>query len=346
MRQIIPYILIWLGCWCLYFSANDFHPSSLQFPTLDTTQAQPLAFAAANAVIESSGWPQSQSLLQIQGHLLLFQQLDWRTWFLGSGASMLCIAFILVTRNKEVRHFQDKMMLDRIRDLEQVALRTKMNPHFIFNALNAIQGYILTGDKRSSAVYLSKFSALIRQTLDYSDVNAAPLKEELRMLRGYMDLEKLRFENRFDYKIEVDESLSLDHTFIPTMLIQPFVENAILHGLGPKEGKGFIQICIASVEDGITVRVVDDGIGIETSKRKKQEKQYQHRSMGLNLTQKRLALLRKDRDQLSLRISELKDAGGRARGTAVNILIARTEEKKKAGIFTENAATCMGFRAK
>lgn len=204
-------------------------------------------------------------------------------------------------------------------ELRLMALRSVMNPHFIFNCLNSIQYYILENDQRNAVVYLSTFSKLIRAILNNSLNSKVRLTEELDVLRHYIQLESIRFENRFEYSIDVDPEFKIDTIEVPSMLIQPYVENAILHGLNNKKEKGVLKISVRSQDEMIIVEIQDNGIGRKAAAKLKNEGVQQHKSMGTALTEERLKLIN-DANANSIEIIDL-EADGKATGTLVRVWI-------------------------
>jgi sensor histidine kinase YesM len=146
-------------------------------------------------------------------------------------------------------------------ELEMQALRAQMNPHFVFNSLNSINRFILKKQGAEASEYLTKFSKLIRMILNSSANVAVSLAEDLEALRLYLELESLRFDNKFNYKIECDPEMDADQIQVPPMLLQPFVENAIWHGLMNKEGEGHVWINISQENSTLLCTITDDGIG-------------------------------------------------------------------------------------
>lgn len=171
------------------------------------------------------------------------------------------------------------------------ALRSQMNPHFIFNALNSIQNYVHSYQRESAESFLSTFSVLIRQILDNSTKTFISLSEEIQMLRLYLTLEKARFGERLQYDITVANDLEPDDTLLPSMLIQPYIENAILHGLAPKSKGGKVTIELKKKDDILLCTVTDDGVGREKAMALKKVRHAQHKSHGMNITKMRLDLL-------------------------------------------------------
>jgi ligand-binding sensor domain-containing protein len=211
----------------------------------------------------------------------------------------------------------------QIVQLEMKALRAQMNPHFIFNALNSIQTFMMKNEIEQALSYLARFARLIRNVLDTSQMNLIPLSREIRMLENYLELEKLRFADQFTYSIEVDESLDADFTDIPTMVLQPFVENAIWHGLLHKKEKGQVKITFHKIRDKVLCVVLDDGIGREGAAAFRQQAGDGHHSRGLQITQDRLTLFNLD---ASFNIEDLYDEAGKPCGTKVNIWFPLNEE--------------------
>lgn len=208
----------------------------------------------------------------------------------------------------------------QIDDLKLMALRAAMNPHFIFNTLNSIQYYIMENDQRNAVNYLSTFSKLIRSILNHSVVSKVKLNDELEMLRHYVTLEQMRFENKFEFAFDVDPSMDTENIEIPSMLIQPYVENAILHGINNKPDRGTLKISVKKSHDSILFEVEDDGVGRTATGKLYQQKLSEHKSYGTTLTQERLKLINTRRN-VSFEIIDLEKNGLPA-GTKVKIWIA------------------------
>jgi len=166
-----------------------------------------------------------------------------------------------------------------------------MNRHFIFNALNSIQYYINTQDKKQANQYLTNFAALVRKNLDSAQVDTISLRDELDRLQLYMNLEQMRFKDRFEFSISLDEHLDAESLLVPSMILQPFVENSIMHGILPSERKGIISININSNNDDLRFELFDNGIGIENSLKQKSVTTA-HVSNGMKITRQRMELLK------------------------------------------------------
>ncbi len=172
------------------------------------------------------------------------------------------------------------------------SLRSQMNPHFIFNALNSVNSFIATNDERTANKYLSDFSQLMRAVLENSEEDFIPLKKEIELLQLYTKLEHFRFQDKFEYSIDVDGTINVDEFQIPPMLLQPYIENAVWHGLRYKKEKGHLNIAIKpKSKDEITITISDDGIGRTRSKQMKTENQKKQNSKGMNNIKKRVAIL-------------------------------------------------------
>lgn len=226
--------------------------------------------------------------------------------------------------NVTERKAQDRALAEAnktISELKLMALRSVMSPHFIFNVLNSIQFFIAKNDRLNAINYLSTFSKLIRSVLSNSVNNTIKLKDEVELLTNYIQLEMTRFENKFNYSLVIDPDVDVDGTEIPSLLIQPYVENAILHGLYNKtDGLGNLIIRFHDDVDSIVVEIEDDGIGREAAIKLKQQNFPTHKSMGVKLTEERLRLINQHKNT-SVVIDDLtNDAGGC--GTRVTVRIS------------------------
>ena len=171
-------------------------------------------------------------------------------------------------------------------------LRSQMNPHFIFNALNSVNSFIATSDERTANRYLSEFSQLMRSVLENSEEDFIPLSKEIELLSIYTKLEHFRFQDKFDYNIIISEQVAINEYQIPPMLLQPYVENAVWHGLRYKETKGLLEIEIKDISDSeLQIRIEDNGIGRARSKALKTQNQKRQQSKGMGNIEKRLAIL-------------------------------------------------------
>jgi tetratricopeptide (TPR) repeat protein len=213
-------------------------------------------------------------------------------------------------------------MNHKISELTQVNLRQQMNPHFIFNTLNSIQYYMYQHDKLATNTYLTKFSSLMRKVLDNSNHTSVPLRDELDALTLYLDLECLRFKDKFSYEINIDEEIDPLLYKVPTMLIQPYVENSICHGLMPREEKGIVKINMDLDKDHIICTIEDNGIGREAAQERKKMRNANHNSLGTQITSSRLDLVNAlYGTSLHTIYTDLKNSNGEPEGTRVEIHI-------------------------
>lgn len=202
------------------------------------------------------------------------------------------------------------------------SMRSQMNPHFIFNALNSVNSFIAVNDERSANRYLSEFSVLMRSVLENSDEDFIPLSKEIELLELYVKLEHNRFQDKFDYQIEIDKNIPLENYSIPPMLLQPYIENAIWHGLRYKEEKGNLHISMhQNKEDSIIITVKDDGVGRKKSMEMKTKNQLKQKSKGMSTIQNRIAILNDMyRDKITVSVSNVFENES---GTKVKLILKK-----------------------
>ncbi|WP_034061341.1 tetratricopeptide repeat-containing sensor histidine kinase [Lacinutrix jangbogonensis] len=223
----------------------------------------------------------------------------------------------------ELQETQKRLAIEKqYRDSELKALKAQMNPHFIFNALNSIQDYIVLNQKNLASDYLGKFADLIRNYLHFSDTGFISIPEEVHNLNLYLELEKLRFEEQLEYTFQVEEAANSDALTIPTMLIQPYVENALKHGLLHKKDNRKLNISISKTSDKIIeCSIVDNGIGRERSREINKKRAHHHKSFALKATTERLDLLNYGREKkIGVTIIDLQE-NNEATGTKVVLKI-------------------------
>lgn len=208
-------------------------------------------------------------------------------------------------------------------DLEQKSLRLQMNPHFIFNSLNSIQSFILANNRDKAVRYLGKFAKLMRLILYNTRQSFIIFTDELQAINYYLEIEKLRFDEKFDYEVVVDPKIDKDFIAIPPMLIQPFVENAILHGLVNKESKGFLEIKFSLYDQNhIQCEITDNGVGRQKAEEIKNKSGLKHRSRSMEITKERLNIIRKqNKGNAEFEIIDLFDENKIPKGTKVIIII-------------------------
>jgi two-component sensor histidine kinase len=184
---------------------------------------------------------------------------------------------------------------NKLNEMEQMALRSQMNPHFIFNCLNSIQDYVINSDVQGANKFITNFSRLIRSTLDNSSKKTISIEDEIKYLTNYLTIEQYRFENKFAFNIYIDERINLYDNHIPPMLLQPYVENAIRHGINNKKGgAGFIQINILKQQNNLVCEIIDNGVGRKAAEALKGGNTIEYQSKGMELTAKRIQLLNKN----------------------------------------------------
>lgn len=255
---------------------------------------------------------------------LRLQRNRFLTLALAIGIGLILITALLVMiRSRLKSRERIESMNRKVLELHQTNLRQQMNPHFIFNTLNSIQYYVFQHDKISANNYMTKFASLIRKTLENSRHTAITVKEELETLSLYLDLESLRFKEKFEWDIKVDDEIDTLIYKIPTMLIQPYVENAITHGLMYKEnGKGHLHIELRLLNDQILCTIEDNGIGRTKAMEIRRQKNTPHQSMGTTITETRLRLVNELYGQkMQVHYTDLQDIHGDPAGTRVQLNI-------------------------
>lgn len=255
----------------------------------------------------------------------------WKKWWLLLIASVILMGGIYFYFLSRINYFKKKNLeeIEKVRVREEVrnsqlsALKAQMNPHFIFNVLNSIQEIVLLNDKRQANSYLGKFADLMRMTLDQSSKIAISLDDELRSLKLYLELESLRFEENFTYEVRVTDMLYTFNILIPAMLIQPYVENAIKHGLMHLQGEKKLELSFSLFNDNTLLCVItDNGIGRRRSAEINRMREKKHTSFATGATQRRLELLNQGREQtITVSFVDLVDAKGQDNGTKVLLYI-------------------------
>ncbi len=236
--------------------------------------------------------------------------------FLVSTFSLLVILYFLYRQNLLKKE-------KKILTLEQDVLRTQMNPHFIFNALNSIKHYIINNEQKNAVHYLNKFSKLIRKILESSSVKEVSLQEELETMDLYMNIENIRFSNEIDYNFNVDQALDLSKIKVPPLVLQPFLENALWHGLSSKKGdKNILLSVYKPSENFIQIDIQDNGIGRKASAQIKSNKTIKRKSIGIELTKERLNnFIKGFKNPFSLSFNDLFDDQKNPNGTKVILKI-------------------------
>ena len=254
----------------------------------------------------------------------------WARWwfYLLCAAALVALGYgvhrVRASRRDRREKTRQLVLRSRMLQLEQQALNANMNRHFVFNALNSIQFHINRQDRSTASKYLTSFAKLIRKNLDASQSDTTTLAEELERLELYLKLEHMRFKDKFRYTISVDPAVDPSQVRLPAMMLQPYVENSIWHGILPMEGQGQVSISAApaSAPGRVVVRIEDDGIGLEESQRSKSGAENDHISRGIEITKGRADVLRR-LELTDIRIDGPKDrlngSGQRRQGTLVSI---------------------------
>jgi hypothetical protein len=224
----------------------------------------------------------------------------------------LITGIILIIRKWELEKQLKKLNTQKqLSEFELHALRSQMNPHFVFNSLNAIQYYITKNDIELSEKYLVKFSRLIRKFFDFSRTKFISLEQEISLLKNYLEIEKMRFGNTFHFQFNIDENLNLSEEKIPSMLLQPIVENAVNHGLFHNEGNGLIKIEFLKDKDLLIVQISDNGIGLKKAQEIKSNSIKTHISKSTIILKDRIKLLNQSKEwQITYAINELETSTG------------------------------------
>ncbi len=231
---------------------------------------------------------------------------------MGGFILLLVVTAILLFRNYRLLQIKKQLLL------EQRLLSSQMNPHFIFNALASIQGFMFKKDTLKAGKYLSNFSKLIRNILESSREDNIPLEKEISTITNYLELQKLRYGDKFDYKIDIDKEIDPENIQIPPMLVQPFIENAIEHGIKNKEKVGNIGVRFSRKGDKVLFEVEDDGVGRQKAKEIALIKGKKHVSLATKITNERIeSLSKKLRRKIYLSIEDLKDEEDNPAGTKV-----------------------------
>ncbi len=251
-------------------------------------------------------------------------------WFKSLAFVLICgtVYLIYKYRIRQINHKVnlEKRFHEKVTGLEMQNLRSQMNPHFLFNALNSINSFIVLNKTRLASEYLTKFSRLIRLILDNSKHEIISLEKELETLRLYLLMESLRFENAFEYEIMVSPDLDISNVFLPPMIIQPYAENAIWHGLMHKETKGNVLIDIFNDPKNsscLVITITDNGIGRSHSQELKSKTGNKHKSYGIDITEQRIKFFN---TKNYVEISDLYNANQEPAGTEVRINLLTTNQ--------------------
>lgn len=249
----------------------------------------------------------------------------WQKWWFQAGGILFLVVLAVTVIRYRLKLSQkikerDNELNRNLLTLKLKALRAQMNPHFTFNVMNSIQHFILSKDEESAHRYLSKFSRLIRTILNNSESDTVPLAEEMKALELYLELESMRFDHAFSYQIEMDKAMDPARIRVPSMLMQPYVENAILHGILPLKTGGKIRVRLW--EDGPLLKCVIEDNGVGRAKAAETQKHKEHKSFGTAITKERLSTINALHNSfMSENVEDLYDEEGRPAGTRIVIYI-------------------------
>lgn len=232
---------------------------------------------------------------------------------------LLLFILILVLRQNRIKSGR------KVAEFKQRLLRSQMNPHFIFNSLTSIQNFILQQDDIKASIYLSRFSDLVRNILNNSQEEFINLEAEISTIENYLELQKIRFPDKFDYSIEVDEKIDPESLLIPPMLAQPFIENSIEHGFKHKTTLGHIEVHYTIKNGSLIYSVTDNGIGRQRAQEILQQENKDHKSLATTITLERIQVINKKiKQKINFEIIDLQDDKGAAAGTKVVFRFPRT----------------------
>jgi Histidine kinase/Y_Y_Y domain/Two component regulator propeller len=247
------------------------------------------------------------------------------TWFLALMVLVL-VSGILFYNTRRLNRIKKKQLQKlqqeiKILELEQMTLLLQMNPHFIFNCISTVQQLVTENDAQNTHKFITSFSDLLRQTLDNAPELFIPLNEEIKFLNNYFELERIRLEDRFSYLVSTTGIKNTDHLHVPNMVIQPFAENAIRHGIRyKKDGKGYIEVAFEQQDKLLRCTITDNGIGRQRAEQIKKELGIKHTSKGMSITLKRVESLKMlTHSHISIEIEDMKDGNCHASGTKVII---------------------------
>lgn len=247
----------------------------------------------------------------------------WTRWWFVLLIALLSLAISGAFAGYFFRQWKHRHARERaVEKWKLKALQARINPHFTFNTLNTIQAYITTHDTEAAEWYLNKFSQLIRKVLQQSEASFVSLADELELLGLYLDLNQMRFEEAFEYTLEVEEGVNRDDILLPPMVVQPFVENAVLHGLLPKAGKSQLKIWFGSAAGAVHCIVEDNGIGRKAALKRQESRGKLHKSVGMGLVTEQLDLLGGTQGE-HIKITDLTGPDGQPLGTRVELMIPK-----------------------
>jgi hypothetical protein len=252
---------------------------------------------------------------------LLWEKIWFRLLLVVSFLALTGLLVWVIVRRVRNREQEKTAFIKRIADLEQLSRKAQMNPHFIFNSLNSIQQYVMDADVAGANKFISGFSRLIRQTLDFSSKPEISLEEELDYLTNYLELEKTRLENTFSWVVSIEKGVDPAEYYIPPMILQPFVENSVRHGLRFRRDKnGVVTITVKRAGQHLICVLEDNGVGRKAAMQYKSVSPINYQSKGLSLTSDRISMFNQEHtEKIDMVIEDLEDNFHNSLGTRVTI---------------------------
>ncbi len=253
----------------------------------------------------------------------------WQRWwfYLMIGITCLLLALFIFKQRVKVIHKKQIIELERI-NLEhqlklskETALRAQMNPHFIFNVLNSIKSFIYENDKKNAASYLQRFSDLIRKILEQSSVSWVKLDEEIELLKLYIELEAMMLSEKLEYELQIDDNIDTNHISIPSLMMQPFIENAFKHGLRHATGNKKLHVAFSKVNDLLSISITDNGIGRDASQKINSQNDKKYQSFSTNAIDRMATINKGQAGIVSIIYTDIKDEKQNSQGTKVTVNI-------------------------
>mgnify|MGYP003670071203 CR=1 FL=1 len=260
-------------------------------------------------------WSESKSI-----EIIVLPPIWERWWFIiGSLLFISGLSYYLIANRVKNYNKEKNLIIARLK-AEQKALRTKMEPHFVFNVISSLQYLVMNNKNEKASIFLEQFSTLMRTTLDHTNRDLVSIEEELDFVKKYVELEKFRLEDKFEFYLKISDSINLQ-TEIPNFLIQPFVENAIQHGLKNSEESGLLSVSVSKQGNMLEIQIEDNGVGYERTKNAKQNHKRKHKSHGISTVRERLELINGGVINNYLKIEDLKNKNTQRTGTKVTLLV-------------------------
>lgn len=249
------------------------------------------------------------SIFFLAGGVLSMIFLNISYMMLGTAIEVFVFSLAMGYRIKQSEQ-EKKNIENEIDKIRLIALKAQMNPHFIFNSLNSIRAYVITNETKKASDYITKFAKLIRLILHYASKDSILLQSELEALQLYVELEQLRFRDDFNFDLRLDQRIKPNQVWVPPLILQPYVENAIVHGLAPKKDNKILRVMVIMNQNHLEFVVRDNGVGRNYSKSISKEMNPAHKSMAMELTRRRIELMdTENTDKPKIAITDLKENG-------------------------------------